>query len=151
MANIWDKFDKEIDTTGLQADVKEAAKNGGGDFKEVPHGTYEVEVDKMELTSSKKGDPMVSIWFKILEGEYKGNRIFYNQVITQGFQVHLANELLRSMESGLEVEFSTYKQYGELLMDLFEAVDEQLEFALEYSEGKKGFSNYKIVEVFEVE
>lgn len=151
MANIWEKFDKEIDTKGLQEDVKEAAKNGGGGFKEVPFGTYEVQVDKLELTQSKKGDPMVSIWFKILEGECKGNRIFYNQVITQGFQVHLSNELLRAMGSGLDVEFLTYKQYGELLMDIFEAIDEKLEFALEYSEGKKGFANYKIVDVFEVE
>ena len=150
--NIFDKWDNNMDLDGLMKDIEDAAHgNGTSDFKEVPHGDYEVSIEKMELKSSKKGDPMVSIWFKILEGEYKGNRIFYNQVVTQGFQVHLANELLRSMESGLEVEFSTYKQYGELLMDLFEAVDEQLEFALEYSEGKKGFSNYKIVEVFEVE
>lgn len=151
MANIWDKFDKEINTKGLQEDVKEAAKNGGGDFKEVPHGSYEVSVDKMELTESKKGDPMVSIWFKILEGEYKGNRIFYNQVITQGFQVHFANELIRAMDSGLTIEFQTYGQYGNLLMDVAEAIDDKLEFELEYSEGKKGFSNYKITDVFEVE
>ena len=29
MANIWDEFDKTIDTKGLQNDVKEAAENGG--------------------------------------------------------------------------------------------------------------------------
>lgn len=151
MTNIWDKFDKEIDVKGLQADVKEAATNGGGDFKEVPHGTYEVEVNKMEFVESKSGKPMVTIWFKILEGTYKGSLIFYNQVITQGFQVHLANELIRSMDSGLDIEFESYRQYGTLLMDVYEEIDEKLEFALEYSEGKKGFSNYKIVEVFEVE
>lgn len=151
MANIWDKFDKEIDTKGLEIDVKEAAKNGGGSFEEVPHGTYEVAVDKMELTESKKGDPMVTIWFKILEGKFKGSRIFYNQVITQGFQIHFANELLRGMDSGSTIEFSSYKQYGELLMDVMEAIDETLEFELEYTEGKKGFSNYKISDVFEVE
>ena len=33
--NIWDKFDREIDTEGLAKDVEEAAANGGGDFKEV--------------------------------------------------------------------------------------------------------------------
>lgn len=151
MANIWDKFDKEIDTKGLQEDVKEAKKNGGGNFEEVPHGNYEVSVDKMELTSSKKGDPMVSIWFKIVAGNFKNSRIFYNQVITQGFQVHLANELLRSMETKQTVEFVTYSQYGELLMDMMEEIDNNLEFELEYSEGKKGFSNYKIADVFEVE
>lgn len=149
--NIWDKFDSSVDTEGLAADVAEAAANGSGTYKEVPHGKYEVAVNKMELTASKKGDPMVTIWFKIVaDGEYKGSLIFFNQVITQGFQIHIANELLRSMDSGVEIEFKTYKQYGNMLMDVFEAVDGNLEFALDYAKGKKDFSTYAITEVYEV-
>lgn len=151
MANIWDKFDQAIDTKGLQEDVKEAAVNGAGSFKEVPHGEYEVEVNKMELVASKKGDPMVTIWFKVVSGEYKGSLIFFNQVITQGFQIHIANELLRSMDTEIDVQFETYKQYGEMIMDIAEAVDGNLEFALKYGKGKKDFSTYEITEVFEVE
>ncbi len=151
MANLWDKFDEAIDTKGLQEDVKEAAENGTGSFKEVPHGEYEVEVNKMELIASKKGDPMVTIWFKVVSGEYKGSLIFFNQVITQGFQIHIVNELLRSMDTGLDIEFKTYNQYGNLLMDVMEEIDGQLEFALKYGEGKKGFSTYEITDVFEVE
>lgn len=148
--NAWDKFDNAIDTKGLAEDVKEAAENGQS-FKEVPHGDYEVAVDKLELVASKAGDPMVSIWFKVLAGDFKGSRIFMNQVITQGFQIHIVNELLRSMDTGVEIEFVTYKQYGNLLMDVMEAIDGNLEFALSYKEGKKGFSTYEITEVFEVE
>lgn len=151
MANIWEKFDEAIDTEGLVSDVKEAAENGTGSFKEVPHGEYEVEVNKMELVSSKKGDPMVSIWFKVVSGEFKGSLIFFNQVITQGFQIHIVNELLRSMDSGLDIEFKTYKQYGNLIMDIMEEIDGNLEFALKYSKGKKDFSTYEITDVFEVE
>jgi hypothetical protein len=151
MANIWDKFDEAIDTKGLADDVKEAAENGTGSFKEVPHGDYEVEVNKMELIASKKGDPMVSIWFKVVSGEYKGSMIFFNQVITQGFQIHIVNELLRSMDTEIDIKFETYKQYGNLLMDVFEAIDGNLEFALKYGKGKKDFSTYEITEVFEVE
>ncbi len=148
--NIWDKFDNAIDTKGLADDVKEAAENGQS-YKEVPHGDYEVAIDKMELLASSKGDPMVTVWFKVLTGEYKGSRIFMNQVITQGFQIHIVNELLRSMDTGVDIEFVTYKQYGNLLMDVMEAIDGNLEFALSYKEGKKGFSTYEITEVFEVE
>lgn len=148
--NIWDKFDNAIDTKGLADDVKEAAENGQS-YKEVPHGDYEVAIDKMELLASSKGDPMVTVWFKVLTGEYKGSRIFMNQVITQGFQIHVVNELLRSMDTGVDIEFVTYKQYGNLLMDVMEAIDGNLEFALSYKEGKKGFSTYEITEVFEVE
>lgn len=148
--NLWDEFDKAIDTNGLAEDVKNSAS---GQFKTVPHGEYEVSIEKMELVATKESKkPMVSIWFKVLsEGEYKGSLIFYNQVIEQGFQVHIVNEFLRSLDSGLDIEFKTYKQYGNLLMDVHEAISGKLEYALKFSEGKKGFSKYEITEVFEVE
>ena len=150
MTNIWEKFDKVIDVEGLQKDVQEAAKNSTN-YREVPHGEYEVKIEKLELVESKKGDPMVTIWFKVVSGEYKGSIIFYNQVITQGFQIHIVNELLRSLDSGIEVEFKTYKQYGQMLMDIHEAIDGRLEYGLKYGEGKKGFSTYEITDIYEVE
>jgi len=149
MANIWEKFDREIDVEGLQKDVQEAAKNGAN-FREVPHGEYEVKIEKLELVESKAGDPMVTVWFKVLAGDYEGSMIFMNQVITKGFQIHIVNEFLRSLDSGLEVEFKTYKQYGQLLMDIHEAIDGQLEYGLKYGENKKGFNTYEITDVYEV-
>jgi hypothetical protein len=155
MADIFDKWDKEIDTEELTKDVEEAAKNGGGNYEEVPHGEYEVAINQMELKASKKGDPMVSIWFKVLEGEHKGGIIFFNQVITQGFQIHIVNELLRKMVSEMddapEIKFTSYGQYGNLIMDIFEEVADNFEYLLSYKKGKKDFSTYAIKEVFEVE
>ncbi len=145
----FSKFDKAVDLDGLKKDIADAKENTGN-FKEVPLGTYEVSVNKMELGESKKGDPMVIIWFKILNGEYKNSLIFMYQTITQGFQIHIVNELLRSMDTGINIDFETYSQYGQLLMDVHEAVDGQLEFAIEYGENK-GFKTFKITEVFEVE
>jgi hypothetical protein len=154
--SIFDKWDKSIDTEGLAKDIEEAAKNGGGTFKDVPHGLYEVAVDKMELKASKKGDPMVSIWFKIVsDGEYKGQRLFYNQVITKGFQVHNANELLRSLAEECtdapEIAFHSYKQYADLIMDIHEAIDGKFEYALDYGENSKGYNTFKITEIFVLE
>lgn len=146
----YSKWDEMIDTEGLQKDVEEAATNGGGDYKEVPFGEYEVCIDKMELGKSKKEDPMVTIWFKILSGEYKNSRLFFNQVITQGFQIHNVNELLRSFDTGIEIKFEKYSQYGQLLMDVHEAIDGNLEYAIKY-EDNKGFAKYTVLEVFEVE
>lgn len=148
----FSKFDKAVDLDGLKKDLAEAKENGGtGEYKDVPVGKYEVSVHKMELTESKKGDPMVSIWFKILAGEYKGSYLFFNQVITQGFQIHLVNELLRSMETEMAIDFESYSQYAQLLLDVHECVDGQLEFAIDYDENNKGFKTFKIEEVFEVE
>ena len=97
MANVWDEFDKAYDLDGLNKDLKDN-ENNSGNYREVPHGTYEVAVNKMELAKSKKGKPMVSIWFKIAAGEFAGSLIFYNQVIDNSFGIHSNNDLLRSMD-----------------------------------------------------
>ena len=103
--NLFAEFDKQYDVAGLQADIKEAAENGGN-REEVPHGDYEVAINKLELKKSNAGNPMVSVWFKVLAGNHKGQLIFMNQVITQGFQIHIANEFLRSLNTGLGIEFT---------------------------------------------
>ena len=146
--DMFEKWNSNVDLAGLQKDVKDAQDNNK-EFEKVPYGEYEVKVDKMELKSSKKGDPMVSIWFTILEGKYKKSKLFLNQVITQGFQVHIVNELLRSMKTDLNIEFVDYKQYAELLLDVAEECDtNNLEFALKY-EDNKGYDKFTITEVFE--
>ena len=153
--NIWSEFDEAIDTEELQKDVEAAAENK---FEDVPQGTYRVDVEKMELGKSKKGNPMCTIWFLIKEGKYKKQKIFYNQVVKNGFGIHSNNELLRSMqldciadaEDGGKAMFRNYNQYGELLLDAAEEIDEYgLSFDLAYTEGKNGFHNYKIIEVYE--
>ena len=116
------KWDNNADLEGLKKDIADASENKR-EFKEIPEGTYEVKVDKMELVESKKGDPMVTIWFKIVGKDYKDSLIFYNQVITQGFQIHQANEILRKMQSEITVEFKSYSDYAQLLLDIHEAID----------------------------
>ena len=146
--DMFEKWNSNVDLAGLQKDVKDAQDNNK-EFEKVPYGEYEVKVDKMELKSSKKGDPMVSIWFTILEGKYKKSKLFLNQVITQGFQIHIVNELLKSMKTDLNIEFVDYKQYADLLLDVAEECDtNKLEFALKY-EDNKGYDKFTITEVFE--
>lgn len=147
--NIWDQFDNAIDTKALADEVKNSADSPS--YREVPEGTYEVAVEKLELVSSKNGKPMGTIWFKVLTGEYKSSRIFYNQVLEQAFQVHMFNEFVRSLDSGVNVEFTSYRQYGEMLMNVAEAIDKKLEYGLVYGKNNKGYPTFEIEEVFEVE
>ena len=145
---MFEKWNNTVDLKGLQDDIKDAQENNR-EYEKVPHGEYEVKVDKIELKASKKGDPMVSIWFTILEGKYKNYKLFLNQVITQGFQIHIVNELLRSMSAELNIEFVDYKQYADLLLDVAEECDKyNLAFALKY-EDNKGYDKFTITEVFE--
>lgn len=142
----FSKFDQKVDLEGLKKDIEDSANS---DYKEVPHGTYEVAITKLELGESKKGDPMVKIWFKIVSGEFKGSLIFMNQVITQGFQIHIVDELLRSFETDIDIHFESYSQYADLLADVYEAVDGNFEYGLKYGE-KNGFNTFEITEVFEL-
>lgn len=143
----FSKFDKEIDLDGLKAEIAKA-KDNNVEYGEVPLGEYEVKIDKLELTESKKGSPMLSVWFKIVEGVYKGQLIFMNQVVTKAFQIHICNEFLRSLDSGLEVNFDGYQQYSELVYDIFDSISKKhYEYALEYQE-RKGFKTFKITDVF---
>lgn len=159
MSFDWSKFDKQVDLEALQTDVEEVEKNGGGNFDELPDGQYEVEVEKMELKESSKGDPMLTIWFKVVDGEFENQRIFYNGVMQPqndsafGFQVHRNNEMLRALwdcEKD-EVKFTGFKAYADLVLDIQEDIDGQFEYLIDKGTDKKGYTTLKIVEIFEVE
>ena len=146
--DMFEKWNSNVDLAGLQKDIKDAQDNNK-EFEAVPHGEYEVKLDKLELKATKKGDPMVSAWFTILNGKYKKSKLFMNQVVTQGFQIHIVNTFLNSMGTDLNIEFVDYKQYAELLLDVAEFCDENnLEFAIKY-EDNKGYDKFTITEVFE--
>ncbi|WP_113674543.1 DUF669 domain-containing protein [Vallitalea guaymasensis] len=169
MANIWDKFNKSIDVESLREDILDASNNNSR--REVPYGTYEVKIEKLELGESKSsGNPMVVCWMRILEGEFKNSLIFMNQSVHSNYPLSIANEFIRSLDSNIVQEtmdefnqidiargkepkdriFNDYVQYGNLLMDIAEEIDGQLEYVVKYGE-EKGFKTYEITEVFEVE
>lgn len=154
MSDIFDKFDAQFDIKALREDEKKAAEGGNG-YEDVPYGDYVVKVQQAELKESKSsGKPMVSIWFKVCEGDYKGSMIFYNQVIATGFGLHMANEFLKSLETDVLVEFVSFAQYAGMILDISEEA-QQFEYHLKYTERKakngNSYGNYEIVEVFEVE
>lgn len=147
------KFNNLVDLDGLKKDAAEAADNTF-DNEEVPYGKYEVKLEKLELVACKsdknKGMPMVSAWFRIIRGDQKNRLIFLNQLVNQGFQIHIIKELLDSMDSGVDVDFVDYEQFGNMLMDILEASSDA-GFVLDYSENKKGYKAYKIEEVFDLQ
>lgn len=162
----WDSANLE----GIQKDVQEAAENGKK-FDEVPLGTYEVSIEKMELKSTKvdknsddpkkrTARPMVSVWFNIVEGKFKGQKIFMNQVIDPasehcGLQIHNTNEFLRSLikecENAPVVEFKSFAQYNDLIMDIHELIADSFEYSLKYGQTKKGYSTFDILKIYALE
>lgn len=146
--SVFDKWNKNVNSDFMK-DLDAQESGQGGNFENPPYGTYEVRIEKMELKSSKNGDPMVQVLFKILNGAQKGKTILMNQVILQPFQIHLCNEFLRSLDSGLEIAFKNYSQYNDVILDVMEVIGEdKLEYALEFGENEKGYNTFKITDVF---
>ena len=154
MALDFDKIDKSVDLKGLQQDVEEAKKNGGGDFPTVPNGTYEVKLVSMEIKGTKADPnrPMLAVQFKILAGEYKGQHLFMNRVLygTKNDKNMIASAMgfLEKLDSGVGISFESYRQFSQLVLDVAEAIDGVLEYAVEYD--ADAFNSISIKEVFEV-
>lgn len=141
---------------GLKEDVDKAGANTGN-FEEVPHNDYEVKISKLALEevtneqSANYGMPKVSVWFTILAGDYKNQKIFMTQMVHKGFGIHKMNEFLESLQTGIPVQFENFNQYGELLKEIFNYLDtNQCEYQLAYTANPKNpnFSNYTIVKKF---
>ena len=148
MAIDYSKWDNKYKVSS--DDVKSIEKNNKKDFDKVPYGEYEVSIKKLELISNSNDDPMVVCWFKILDGKFKNSMIFMNQVVTQDFQIHIIDEFLRSLDSGIEVEWlGSYSKYADFIDSIFDTItEEKLEYALDYSSTEKGYGKYKITDVF---
>ena len=157
--SIFEKYTSKIDAAELAASQNEINKNtSGGDYKEVPLGKYEVEVNKLECKLSSKGNPMVSIWFKILEGSFENSMIFYNGVFGEDWMRHRVVKLLSTLmnDSTHEAEINLILKSGDVdtinnfCMDIHEAIDGKFEYLLDYGQ-KKGYNTYDIKEVYVLE
>ncbi len=123
MAIDFSKWNAEFGGQQALEDLKKASNN---EFNEVPDGLYVCKVEKLELSETKDGRPMIKGMFRIIEGEYKKQCVFYNQVFTRGFPQHKALEFLRSLgifeES--DVDFTgDFNDLNELLLDMSETAD----------------------------
>lgn len=152
---MFDKFNALFgaEMEGLKQDIASAAAKNTGSFEEVPCGDYEVKVVKLELgetgeRSKNPGMPMAKVWFDILAGDFKGQKIFMNQMLTTGFGIHKFNEFLTSLQSGLPVMFEDFNQYGDLMAEIFREIDGKAEYALTYGKNKAGYNTYQITERF---
>ncbi len=155
--SIFDKYTNKIDAAELAASQNEIQSNaGGGDYPEVPLGTYEVSVEKLECKVSSKGNPMVSIWFKILQGDFENFMIFYNGVFYEDWMRHRVVKMLSALlddpsheaEINLILKSNDVSTINDFCMDVHEAIDGKFEYLLDYGQ-KKGFNTYSIKEVYD--
>lgn len=143
----WTNYEKTVDMEALKKEMEEADALPE-EYDEVPNGTYEVKIDKMMLKKSKKGQPMTSIWFRILEGKFKNHILFYNRVLSEGWMISKDKKFLQSLDPDFKVEFTDYDPYGEVIQKVSESCN-GLVYELDYSENEDGYPTFKIKKVFE--
>lgn len=147
MAIDFDKWNKDFGGQQALEDLKKASEN---EYTEVPDGTYVCSMEKLELGESKKQQPMVKAQFRILEGQYKKQCLFYNQVFTRGFPQHKALEFLRDLNvfHQSEVDFDgDFADFNDLLLDMAEE-SEGMKF--EISKTKDGeYTRLEVLEAYQ--
>lgn len=151
MAIDFSKYDTEENLKQIRENANKVVDT---EFDEVPPGTYEVALSKLELTKSKKGNLMVVVWYTILSGDYENQKLFQYQVVSDGDKVRMFKSLLEMLsDKEIKVEFTTYAKYAELLDEIMEFSEENnLEYSLKYDEKVKDgnvYKTFKILEVFE--
>ena len=74
------------------------------------------------------------------------NRVIYGTK-NDGRMIKSAVGWLNTLDSGVDVAFQDYKQFADLVMDVAEAIDGEIEYAVEYDDSQ--FNSIKITEVFD--
>ena len=146
----FNQFNDKVDEEFNKA-VEEAEKdNGEKSFEELPVGKYEVKINDMLIKKSKKGEWMLQVTFKVIQGKFE-KRLAWAYFLLRPQNVHFANVFLRTLESGITVKYESERQYAKLVDDILITINGTKEYGLEITENDKGFRNYKIIKVFNVE
>ena len=111
--------------------------------------------EKLEVGETKDGRPMLKAQFRITEGEFNKSCLFMNRVLygtkNDASMIASAVGFLIKLEPSDDVgpvEFDSYSQFADLVLDIMEDIDGSLEYEVYYD--PKAFNNISIEEVFEV-
>lgn len=152
----FSQFDKAVDKKKLEAQIKEAKENGGGE--DTPAGYYYGVFEKFEMRTTKDNRPMFSCQFRI-HGSYEDGEdmakpskkyakkcVFMNRVVmgtkNDGNMINSLLGWLEKLECDFDITFESYAQLNELIMDIFEDISE-VEFDIEYDDDK--FNSISII------
>lgn len=117
-----------IDLAQFDDEFQSEAPEERGDFESVPDGKYQVAVDKVELTQSSNGNPMLKWTLRILAPRHINRLIWRNSVFTSNTLKYVKTDLHLC---GLELE---------RLSDLPKHLEQLLDVKLEVTKKTKGDS-----------
>lgn len=167
MSIDFTKFDSMINEAELAKQLEEAKNNAPqGEGLETPAGNYVAKIEKMEVAATKDGRPMFKVQLRVIEaGEdatdevkeylshFKNKKpcLFMNRVIygtkNDANMIQSVIGWLEKLEPSVDVEFKTYSQFSDLVLDIYEEVADAVELDVAYD--PKAFNSISISEVFD--
>ncbi|MBX9601418.1 MAG: DUF669 domain-containing protein [Bryobacteraceae bacterium] len=117
---------QSIDLAQFDDDFQNEATEERGDFESVPDGKYQVAVEKVELTQSSTGNPMLKWTLRILAPRFINRFLWRNSVFTQNTLKYVKTDLHLC---GLDLE---------RLSELPKHLDKLLDVKLEVTKKTKG-------------
>ena len=147
---IFEKFESEMNIETLNNDIKTLDnQNTSTDLVEVPEGTYNVEITKLEMgvtgeKSKNPGSPKMAVRYKITDGEFKGRTIFQHQLLTTSFGINAACELLDSLGTTIEVVYENEIQFEKVIKSISDIVTDGNSYELQYGKNYRGFPTFTI-------
>ena len=84
---------KAIDLAQFDDDFQSESTEERGDFESVPDGKYQVAVEKVELTQSSTGNPMLKWTLRILAPRFANRFLWRNSVFTANTLKYVKTDL----------------------------------------------------------
>ena len=84
---------QSIDLAQFDDDFQTEATAERGDFESVPDGKYQVAVEKVELTQSSTGNPMLKWTLRILAPRFANRFLWRNSVFTHNTLKYVKTDL----------------------------------------------------------
>lgn len=143
-------FDSAVDLTALAEEVEKTPER-----KDVPDGTYLVGIDRMEITTTKKGDKlMFAVQLNIKEGKQRKRKIFFNRTITGNTSPKWTDgQAIKSVCTWVNdfaqphISFANYADFATQILDVYQDVADKIELEVNYK--ADDFNPVKILEVYD--
>lgn len=140
-----------MDYQAFAQEAKEVDVNAQGTFEEVPAGEYEAAIIKMELKEAKSGSDMIAVRWEILDGPFKGRLMFQNVVLAGDFGKHNYKRFMQEIKTTVDVfGFTSREGLENVINDVFDDITTKHEYLLNVKDGKNGFKEYSILDVFNI-
>ena len=122
------------------------------DFPEIPVGKYWTVPEKFEVKLSNYGNPMMTVWFRIVEGPFKGSILFANLMMHTSFTIHKTKKFVKSLDPSSPPVFTSFTQWSIYMKGVQEELSGKAQYHIEYStsENKKNpdkpYKEYTVLE-----